>query len=381
MWTEDDAEKHRGLQYSYIAFDEITQFSQSQVTFMLTCLRSEALMDSFAIGTCNPDPDNWVYESLLKWYVDQDTGLPDPERQGVVRYFIILDGEFVFGDDEEYFKKNYPDSVYIDIPGQLEKEYIPPKTFTFIQLSVFDNPILLKHNPRYLSELKNLPEHEMQRQLLGNWLARPEGANYWKRDWLHKAETLPTEGNMCRGWDKAATEVSEVNRTPDFTASIGMLKDRMGEYYIFGNYHANNGEDENIKGRFRKRAGSRDLIISQQAAYDGVECSVVLPIDPGSHGKVEYQESAKKLITEGFRVSSDPTPTNKSKLTKFLPFASACENGLVHIVESTFPDRKTLEAFYKELEAFTGRGLQGFSTMTGWIAVVHHLPSLHNPEW
>ena len=68
---------------------------------------------------------------------------------------------------------------------------------------------------------------------------------------------LPTEGNMCRGWDKAATEVSEVNRTPDFTASIGMLKDRMGEYYIFGNYHANNGEDENIKGRFRKRAGSR----------------------------------------------------------------------------------------------------------------------------
>ena len=155
MWTEDDAEKHK-LQYSYIAFDEITQFSQSQVTFMLTCLRSEALMDSFAIGTCNPDPDNWVYESLLKWYVDQDTGLPDPERQGVVRYFIILDGEFVFGDDEEYFKKNYPDSVYIDIPGQLEKEYIPPKTFTFIQLSVFDNPILLKHNPRYLSELKNL---------------------------------------------------------------------------------------------------------------------------------------------------------------------------------------------------------------------------------
>jgi hypothetical protein len=51
MHTEADKEKHRGLGYSFVGFDEIDQFTQEQVQFLLTCLRSEAGMDSFCIGT------------------------------------------------------------------------------------------------------------------------------------------------------------------------------------------------------------------------------------------------------------------------------------------------------------------------------------------
>lgn len=57
MQHEDDKESHRGLQYSFVGFDEIDQFSKEQVIFLLTCLRSEANMDSFCVGTCNPNPD------------------------------------------------------------------------------------------------------------------------------------------------------------------------------------------------------------------------------------------------------------------------------------------------------------------------------------
>ncbi len=51
MFTEADKESHRGKGYSLIGFDEIDQFSESQVQFLMTTLRSEASMDSFCIGT------------------------------------------------------------------------------------------------------------------------------------------------------------------------------------------------------------------------------------------------------------------------------------------------------------------------------------------
>lgn len=62
---------------------------------------------------------------------------------------------------------------------------------------------------------------------------------------------------------------------------------------------------------------------------------------------------AANFMAEGFRVKPDPTPNNKSKLTRFQPFATACENGLVYVVEDSF-DKKTLEFIYKQLESFNG---------------------------
>lgn len=69
---------------------------------------------------------------------------------------------------------------------------------------------------------------------------------------------------------------------------------------------------------------------------------------------MEFTQSSKVLIEEGFVVKKDVIPTTRSKLNRFTPFAAACENGHVYIIESSFPDKKTLEAFYKELESFDG---------------------------
>lgn len=100
--------------------------------------------------------------------------------------------------------------------------------------------------------------------------------------------------------------------------------------------------------------GERDQLIEQQAHVDGAEVTIVLPKDPSGAGVVEYQESAKKLISKGFSVKPDAMANNKSKLTKFSPFSSACQNGFVYIVEDSFPNQATLEHFYKELEIFNG---------------------------
>jgi len=60
----------------------------------------------------------------------------------------------------------------------------------------------------------------------------------------------------------------------------------------------------------------------------------------------------RELIEEGF--SSRMRPSNKSKVTRFQPFASAAEAGLVDYVEGPWN-----EAYFFELEGFDGsRGIK-----------------------
>lgn len=328
---------------------------------MLTCLRSEAEGNSFLVGSCNPDRTSWVYE-LIKWYLDDD-GFPDQEKVGKIRYYVVHNNDFVFADEEGWFKENMPDAVTNLATG----EYIPPSTFCFIQLSVFDNHILLKNNPKYLSILQNLPKHERDKQLYGNWNAVPDQVNYFNRAWVRGIEgervkqNIPMKTQRVRAWDKAGTEfVTAIKNYPDFTACIGMAKDLDGFYYIYGDFHPDNHDKHaQVFGKFRKGAGERDAIMLKQAFHDGSDTKIIIAQDAGADGKQVYQDLAKKFTSQGFIVKPSSMATNKSKLTKFEPFCSAAQAGLVYIVESSFPDKRTLEQFYLELENFDGQRSTG----------------------
>lgn len=356
---ENDAEgNHQGLQYSFVGFDELTHFTMTQFLYLVGRLRSESETDSFCLGTTNPDPDSWVL-NFVEWYLD-DEGYPDPEKCGVVRHFLIIDEAPVFADTQEQLVEEYPDLCWIDNENTGEKVFVPPLTFCFIGGTIFDNPALIKANPKYLSALKAQTKVNRARLLDGNWYARPEGSNYVTRGMVKKAPVVPHNAKRVRSWDKAGVEPSDVNRYPDFTACIGMAKDTEGYYYIYGNFHEDNHDDNSeVYGKFRKRVGVRDQLILKQALYDGDDVEVILPQDPGAAGVSEYEESAKKLLEKGISCKSDPMPSNKSKVTKFSPFASACENGLVYIVESTFPNKITLDKFWKEIESFDGERSTG----------------------
>ena len=354
MEHEKNRHDHQGLQYSFVGFDELTHFAECQFTYLLSRLRSDSDVKSYAMATCNPDPDSWVFK-WIEWWLDED-GYPDPSKQGALRHYIIIDDQPIFADTAEELMEKYPENCRAYNPKDKKYVQIIPKTITFIGGTIFDNPILIEKNPNYLAELKSLPDIERARLLDGNWKVRAKGSNYWSRSWLGKRDYAPKGGVAARGWDKASQEPSQVERQPDFTASVKMIKTQDGRYTILGDYTEDNRDtgDTEIYGKFRKRAGERDRIIQKQGEYDGEECIVVLPVDPGAAGKVEFQEASKKRLEAGLIPKADPAPATKSKLIKFTPFAVACENGLVDIVESSFRDRKSLEAFYKELEAFNG---------------------------
>ncbi len=364
---ESDAEKnHQGKQYSFVAFDELTQFSQEQFLYLLGRLRSESRSDSFCMASCNPDNSSWVL-SFVEDYLDEQ-GYPNPEWCGKIRYFVIIDDKPVFADTPEEIEKRYPDLVWSinDVTG--EKVYIPPLSFSFIGGTIWDNPALIKANPRYLSALKAQTPINRARLLDGCWYAKPQGSQYWQREWCKAVDAIPPDATeSIRAWDKGYTEPSDKNRYPDYTACIKMCKDTKGYYYIVGDFAKTSIDPQTtVYGRFRKRFGERNMLMIQQAEFDGTETLVTIPEESGA-GKGEFEELCKLFNEAGFRVKG--APTSKNKLARFANFSSAAQNGLVYIVENSFPNKATLEAFYRELEGFDGSRSTG-TVKDDWVDAI-----------
>jgi len=362
MGNDNDAEmNNQGLQFTACYFDELTHFSLYQFLYLIGRLRSDADIDSFCMASCNPSPDSFVYD-WVKWYLN-DEGYPDETKCGKIRYFVIVDSEPVFADTEEELAEMFPELCYIDDPETGETRFIAPMSFSFVSANIFDNPALIKKNPKYLANLKAQTPINRKRLLDGNWTAREEGSNYFQREWLINVDSYPANAKCCRAWDKGSTEPCEQNPNPDYTAMSPRIYMNEGLYYIVWDAHPDTVDKKDsakwtdltrVTGRFRLRSGERDMLILKQAKWDSESCHIILPIDPGAAGKVEWEHSAKALTAEGFIVKKDPMPNNKSKILRFQPFATACQNGLVRVVKSSFPNKETYEAYVKELESFTG---------------------------
>lgn len=347
MQHENDKLNIQGLEFTFIGVDEGTQFTWPQLEYMMSRLRSNSSHPSRMVISCNPDPDHKLRE-MIDWYLDE-SGYPIPERDGVIRWFIRIDDNYIWADSAEELKEKYGKKVR-------------PVSFSFISSTIYDNPPMLINNPEYLAQLEGLNEIEKARLLHGNWDARPEGANYFKRSYLTEVDVLPLNVTKVRPYDKAATERSSGNKTPDFTASVGVARDYDGFYYLFGDYcdeFRDTGDwSTDQMGRFCKKAGERDKIIKRQAEHDGEDTIIIFPVDPGAAGLSEFTTSSRDLVSSGFIVEKDPVPNNKSKLVRFSPFAQLAQNGFVKIVKKSFP-LDTYNALMKELEAFDGQRSSG----------------------
>lgn len=91
-----DKFNHQGLQYTFIGFDEGTQFEWEQIEYLRSRMRSKSKYPSRMVISCNPDPDHEL-RSLIAWHLDED-GYPIQERDGVIRYFYRYSGETYWGN-------------------------------------------------------------------------------------------------------------------------------------------------------------------------------------------------------------------------------------------------------------------------------------------
>lgn len=126
MDGEADVHHYQGAEYDVIRFDELTNFTEYQYTTMISCIRGVNSFPKCIKTTGNPGGvgHNWVREKFI--------------------------------DDKE------PNKIYYD-----EHD----RTLQFIPAKVYDNKQLMDADPRYLLNLKQLPEMQRRALLDGDWYA------------------------------------------------------------------------------------------------------------------------------------------------------------------------------------------------------------------
>jgi len=315
----------QGAQITLICFDELTHFTAHQFFYMVSRNRSTCGVRPYIRATCNPDADSWVAE-FLAWWIDPQTGLPIPERAGVLRYYVRIAGRIAWADRPEDLMQHLPPPE--DLPPGVD----PPRpiSVTFIPASVFDNPALLRVNPEYLAWLLSLPLLESERLLGGNWKIRPAAGLYFKREWCAVVDQVPADLDIVRYWDLAATEKTELN-DPDWTVGIKLGRDRNGSYWLLDVM------------RRRANPGDVERLLLNTATQDGKRVQVGFGQDPGQAGKSQAQHLVRAL--SGFTVK--PATESGDKLTRFGPFSAQCRAGNVKILRGSWNDDlfRVLEGF------------------------------------
>ena len=337
---EEDKHSFQGWQLSMALLDEAQQLTQSQVVYIMSRLRSEAAMKPKMRMTCNPAGKGHWLTNWLEWYL-LPSGLPDPDKCGKTRYFTMQDNQMLWANTEEELKRQ--------IPG------CSPLSFTFISANVYDNPVLMKRQPEYVAWLEGQDRETKEALLYGNWYVTKQHEGYFKRKWTQVIPEAPYVARRVRGFDMAGSIKDEVNKDPDYTATVLMSHTKDGQYTI---EHAH---------RMRERFHTVEQYILKLSETDDADITYILPVDAGAAGKA-YASSLQKLLAEkGRHVRLHPTG-NKSKLIRFRPLASVCEGGFVKVVSGDWNDW-----FFDELEQFQGDGKQHDDALDAAVSAFWYL--------
>lgn len=161
MQYETDKQAFQGDARDLMAFDEVTQFLESQVRYVLTWNRAISQFEGQrcrVVMASNPPTTNdgdWVIAYFAPWL---DPKHPHPALPGELRWFIS-DKD---GKDQEV---DGPQHIWSDELG----EFLEPRSRTFIPSSVDDNVYL--ENSGYKAGLQALPEPLRSQMLRGDFLA------------------------------------------------------------------------------------------------------------------------------------------------------------------------------------------------------------------
>lgn len=320
--SDRDISNYDGGQYSLVVFDESQNHTYTQVSYLESRIRSKAKGPHQLILTCNPKRDSYL-ATFVNWYLDQETGIPLPERSGVERWYATMGGNLLLADTKEELTSQYPG--------------VSPQTYTYLAATITDNPIMKILNPGYVARLENLKRVERDRLLLGSWFAKEESAGYFKREWVQMIDAPPTSVvARVRGMDLASSLPSEANRNPDWTASVMVSRTKEGRYVI-----------EHVE-RYRSLPDGvlKRIVETSRKDPDGVP--VYLPKDGGAGGAVAHAYYVRHLAENGVIARADVMSGHSGKLQRFLPVAALAEAGLIDVVR----DPMWNDILFNELEDF-----------------------------
>jgi predicted phage terminase large subunit-like protein len=330
-----------GTQIPLLMFDELQHFEEKQFFYMLTRNRSTCGVRPYCRATCNPDPDSFLCQFLISaGFVNEKTGFPEKRMSGKVRYFVKYDNQMHWASTKKELLEKFNDKIQ-------------PKSFTFIPGNLKDNKILTDIDPGYESNLLAQPQYEQDRLLKGNWFARPNAGDLFKRHYWKFIEekNVPYLTRRVRAWDRAATVPSETNPDPDWTAGVKVAIDQLGNYYVM-----------DVQ-RERIEPGDVEALIYNTIEIDGMETEPWIEQDPGQAGKFERAHYERQFSNKPINFYEKG---GKNKLTMWKPFASVVKAGRVFLVIGDWN-----EMFIRELESVTDGSQKGHDDQADAASVAY----------
>ncbi len=325
---ERDKYSWDGAQVTFIGFDQLEHFTQGQFFYLFSRARSPLKIPSYIRATCNPDPDSFL-APLLSWWIDDD-GWAIKERSGVLRYFVRDGDDIVWADSEaEHLRQG------VDDPNDIT-------SLTFIPSTVYDNPINLQRNPKYIGRLKGMSLVDRMRLLGegrkgGNWKFRAGAGKYFQRPWFPVVDGVPSRPvKTVRYYDLASTsdeEAEQQGSDPSYTGHMKMSLLENGLYLV---------ED---CGRFRERPHGVERFVKNTASQDGRWVIVGFDWDPGQAGKAQMVHYVRMLA--GYEVQ--PNRVKESKGRRAKPYSAQAEQGNVLLLRGDWN-----EGYLTEHENFDG---------------------------
>jgi predicted phage terminase large subunit-like protein len=289
-----DVARYSGSSFSFVGFDELVRFSQSEYERMFRVLRQ-------------PNHDQ--------------AGPPAPDGLTLAEVPLRARATSNPGGDGHAWVKNR----FVD-PATRKQGAI------FLASRLEDNPHLEQHE--YIASLQQLPQAERERLLNGDWEIQEEG-ELFHRAWFQpiEARLLPDHMRAVRAWDLAASEPSQTNPDPDYTVGLRLaLEDQSGTYYITDII------------RERLAPGAVEHLVAATARRDGTEVEVMIEQEPGAAG-ASLTDRFKRHVLRGYRVRSKRSTGPKHVRAQVV--AAAAENGLLRIVPGANTD-----AFLDEISSF-----------------------------
>lgn len=170
LHEEDSIYGYQGTEIAYIAFDELTHFTEDQFFYMLSRNRSTCDVVPYVRASTNPQGEGWV-KRLISWWIYPDDywiehlrGAPIPERQGILLYMARVNEVLIMDET--------PEGVLSQIDPELAQGFPREsiRSITFVAGKLVENDILMKLNPGYLGNLLMLSESERAQLLDGRWI-------------------------------------------------------------------------------------------------------------------------------------------------------------------------------------------------------------------
>lgn len=220
--TEGDKYQYQGAAFSFVGFDELTQFTRTQYTYLFSRCRKRAEGEASKVplrvrAASNPGGEGhaWVYERFFT------------EGRAKGRVFI---------------------------PAKLA-----------------DNPYLDAESYReMLAELSPVERRQLED---GDWRAVVAG-DWFRAEWWEYVEPhrLPAVRRRVRYWDTASTKPSARNRDPDYYVGV-LMSEWRGLFFI-----------EDVE-RFRLGPAEAEARLEAVTKRDGPDVEVWMAQEPGSQSE------------------------------------------------------------------------------------------------